>query len=279
MSHITSGTRASEHPRTLPDPRMISLPLAFFFFATALLYASVGFGGGSTYNALLVLGGTDYRAIPAIALVCNILVVSVGSWRFAVTGNVPLTRIWPLFTLSIPLAWLGGTIPVAERTFIGLLAASLFVAGIAMLSQRYHAEDGNSRENFSWIEPLIGGGLGFLAGIVGIGGGIFLAPVLHLLRWGRAKQIAGTCAVFILVNSVAGLFGQFLKADGFDRIGALQAHWLLFVAVVAGGGIGASIGSGPLSARHLRYATAILVLYVAVRLALRFSSLASGSNG
>lgn len=255
---------------------MIGLALAFF--VTALLYASVGFGGGSTYNALLVLGGTDYRAIPTIALACNILVVSAGSWRFAAAGHVPLRRIWPLFTLSIPLAWLGGRIPVAERTFIGLLAVSLFVAGLAMIFQRQRGEEGSPREQPSWPEPMIGGGLGFLAGIVGIGGGIFLAPILHLMRWGRAKDIAGTCAVFILVNSIAGLFGQLLKTDGFNRLGALESHWLLFPAVVIGGTIGASIGSGPLRAHHLRYATAILVLYVAARLALRFFGLASGSG-
>ena len=254
---------------------MIALALAFF--ATALLYATVGFGGGSTYNALLVLGGTDYRAITGIALICNILVVSLGSWRFAAAGHVPWRRIWPLFTLSVPLAWLGGRIAVAERTFIGLLAASLLVAGLTMIFQRDRSAERGPRETPGLIEPLIGGGLGFLAGIVGIGGGIFLAPILHLIRWGRAKAIAGTCAVFILVNSIAGLAGQLLKNDGFDRIGALQAHWQLLPAVVVGGFAGASIGSGPLRAHHLRYATALLVLYVAVRLALRFFGLASGS--
>ncbi len=256
---------------------MIALTLAFF--ATALLYAAVGFGGGSTYNALLVLGRTDYRAIPTVALVCNILVVGVGSWRFAAAGHVPWRRIWPLFALSVPLAWLGGRTPVAERTFIGLLAGSLLVAGLTMIVQRDRAETAEVRTRPSWAEPLVGGGLGYLAGIVGIGGGIFLAPVLHLMRWGPAKAIAGTCAVFILVNSIAGLSGQLLKSDGFDRIGALEAHWPLFPAVVIGGAIGASVGSGPLRARHLRYATAILVLYVALRLALRFFHLGSGSGG
>jgi uncharacterized protein len=254
------------------------IALAVAFLATALLYASVGFGGGSTYNALLVLGGTDYRAIPSIALVCNILVVTLGSWRFAAAGHVPWRRVWPLFALSVPLAWLGGRIAVAERTFIGLLAISLFAAGLTMVFQRERGADREPSEAPGWVEPLIGGGLGFLAGIVGIGGGIFLAPVLHLMRWGRAKAIAGTCAVFILVNSIAGLAGQLLKSDGFDRIGALQSHWPLLPAVAVGGFAGAAIGSGPLRAHHLRYATAVLVLYVAVRLALRFWDLASGSG-
>src|ERR1044072_8598724 len=96
--------------------------LAALFFVTALLYAAVGFGGGSTYNALLVLAGADYRAVPVIALACNILVVSVGSWRFARAGHVDLRRIWPLFALSIPLAGLGGRLEVSELAFVGLLS-------------------------------------------------------------------------------------------------------------------------------------------------------------
>ncbi|MDP9412600.1 MAG: sulfite exporter TauE/SafE family protein [Pseudomonadota bacterium] len=251
--------------------------LILAFFGTALLYAAVGFGGGSTYNALLVLAGTDYRAIPSIALVCNMLVVSVGSWRFAAAGHVQWRRIWPLFTLSVPMAWLGGRIVIAEITFVGLLALALFTAGATMLWQREPAQAAEPTPGATWAEPLIGGALGFLAGLVGIGGGIFLAPILHLLRWGGAKAIAGTCAVFILVNSVAGLAGQLAKADAFDRIDALGAHWLLFPAVLAGGAIGSSLGSGRLRASHVRIATALLVLYVAARLGLRFHNLQSGS--
>src|SRR4051794_29691109 len=110
--------------------------LAALFFVTALLYSAIGFGGGSTYNALLVLSGTDYRAIPTLSLVCNILVVSVGTWRFQRDGLISWGRIWPLFTLSVPLAWLGGHIVVSEIAFASLLAASLFAAGVAMLFQR-----------------------------------------------------------------------------------------------------------------------------------------------
>lgn len=124
---------------------------------------------------------------------------------------------------------------------------------------------------------MLGGGLGFLAGVVGIGGGIFLAPALHMLRWANAKVIAGTCAVFILVNSLAGLAGQAGKADGFDRLAAVERHWLLFPAVLIGGLAGATLGSTKLKVAHVRIVTAILVLYVGVRLALRFYTLAQGA--
>lgn len=246
--------------------------LALGFLVTALLYSTAGFGGGSTYNALLVLGGTDYRAIPVIALVCNILVVTLGSWRFARAGAVPWRRIWPLFVTSVPMAWLGGRIVVPKLVFIGLLAASLIVAGLAMLWRPPPDRD-EPEPAAGWREPLIGGALGLLAGITGIGGGIFLSPILHLLRWGRARAIAGSAAAFILVNSIAGIVGQLGKSDGFDRLAALDANLLLFPAVVFGGLLGSSIGSTRLGPRALTIATAILILYVGGQLAYRFETM------
>jgi uncharacterized membrane protein YfcA len=249
--------------------------LALFFFITALLYAAAGFGGGSTYNALLVLAGTDFRAVPIIALSCNILVVTVGSWRFARAGHIQWRRIWPLFAASVPLSWVGGRIHVPEILFVGLLALSLFAAGLLMLFQRQNVEQPAPVRRRRWIEPVIGGALGLLSGVVGIGGGIYLAPILHVLRWGEARAIAGTCAVFILVNSIAGLAGQMGKWGSFG-VTVLGDHWLLFPAVLVGGTIGSAIGSDWLAPRHVRTLTAILVLYAAVRLALRFHALVTG---
>jgi uncharacterized membrane protein YfcA len=241
--------------------------LAALFFVTALLYGAAGFGGGSTYNALLVLAGTDYRSVPLIALACNILVVTVGSWRFARSGHVDWRRIWPLFVLSIPFAWLGGRLVVAEMVFVGLLAASLLVAGLLMLWQPLWEKEAPAGARSGWIEPVAGGALGFLAGVVGIGGGIFLAPLLYMLRWGTPKAIAGTCAVFILANSLAGLAGQLAKGgDG----AALATYWPLFPAVLVGGLIGSTLGSGRLDPKYVRILTALLILYVAARLAMRF---------
>jgi uncharacterized membrane protein YfcA len=246
--------------------------LALAFFVTALLYASVGFGGGSTYSALLVLAKIDYHAIPVVSLLCNLVVVTLGSWRFAKAGVIDWRRTWPLFVLSVPLAWVGGRIAVGQLLFVGLLAASLIVAGLTMLWQREPLPEGIERP-VTWREPVIGGVLGLLAGIVGIGGGIFLAPVLHLMRWGGARAIAGTCALFILVNSIAGLFGQLAKS-GAGTIGAVVAsHWLLFPAVAVGGLAGSMVGSMRLKARHVAVLTAILVLYVGGQLAVRFANM------
>lgn len=243
--------------------------LALSFFVTALVYALAGFGGGSTYNALLVLAAVDYRAVPILALGCNIIVVSIGSWRFASAGHIDWRRIGPLVIFSVPLAWLGGRLEVRELLFVGLLAVALLVSGLLMLWQPRWQREGEAPRRGKWLEPVAGGALGFLAGVVGIGGGIFLAPLLYMLRWGGERAIAGTCALFILVNSIAGLAGQ-LSKDGALVGTAMVDHWPLFPAVLVGGLIGSLLGSQRLDPKHVRFVTALLVLYVALRLCLRF---------
>ena len=242
--------------------------LTALFFLTALLYGAVGFGGDSTYNALLVLAGADYRAVPVVALACNIIVASAGSWRFSRSGHVDWRRIWPFFALSIPFAWIGGRLDVAETVFVGLLALSLLAAGLLMLWQPRWQSEGPPRIASRWVEPVAGGALGFLAGLVGIGGGIFLAPLLYMLRWGTPRAIAGTCAVFILANSISGLAGQLAKGNAGGE--ALAAYWPLFPAVLAGGLIGSTLGTSRLDPQYVRILTALLILYVAARLAIRF---------
>ncbi|WP_201739150.1 sulfite exporter TauE/SafE family protein [Flavisphingopyxis soli] len=241
--------------------------LALAFGITALLYASVGFGGGSTYNALLVLAGTDYRILPAIALICNIIVVAGGSWRYAREGCVPWARLWPILLLSAPLAWLGGRIAIERDHFVLILGLSLLVAAILMLTQRESEGQGDHDPRWRWAAPLTGAGVGLLSGLVGIGGGIFLAPVLHLARWAPPRVIAGSASVFILINSLAGLAGQASKI-GSDRIGDVAAYWPLVLGVLVGGQIGSLLGARILPPRLIRIATALLIAYVAIRLLL-----------
>lgn len=249
---------------------MIFLPLSFF--ATAALYASVGFAGGSTYNALLVLFRTDYRILPAIALICNLIVSAGGTYRFASAGYVDLKRITPWIVTSIPAAWLGGYLPVSEKLFVGLLGFSLLFAGLRMLLQKNHEDKAMESPivHLPFLAPVMGAVLGFLAGMVGIGGGIFLAPVLHLLRWEHAKKIAATCSVFILVNSIAGLAGQAMKIGDAQILINIAPYWMLFPAVLAGGQIGSYFGAVRLNPQALRIVTAVLVLYVSGQLLLRW---------
>src|SRR3990167_10506791 len=116
--------------------RSMPIVLTAAFFITAILYASVGFGGGSTYNALLVLSGADYRLVPAIALVCNVIVVTGGVWRFSRTGDLSARRLAPFLMTSVPAAWIGGRLAISETTFVGLLGAALLISGVRLALQR-----------------------------------------------------------------------------------------------------------------------------------------------
>lgn len=242
------------------------------FFGTALLYASVGFGGGSTYNALLALAGVDYRVLPAIALTCNIIVVIGGTWRFHRAGLLPWRRALPLVLVSAPFAGLGGLTPITETAFLALLATSLFVAGLALLVQRerpLETAPAQQDRKTGFADLLTGAGVGYLAGLVGIGGGIFLAPYLHMTRWAAAKHIAATASLFILINSITGLAGQLGKLGSTGALPEVAGYWPLALAVVIGGQIGSIAGIRLLSPTLVRRATGLLILYVAAQLAWR----------
>ncbi len=251
---------------------MIALPISFC--VTALLYAAVGFGGGSTYNALLVLAETDYSILPFIALLCNLIVVSGGTWRFACAGYINMRRLVPWVVTSIPAALIGGQIKLSEEFFTGLLGMTLLFAGLRMLwpEKVFTGEESRSSViNTSFALPyVIGALLGLLAGLVGIGGGIFLAPILYMLRWDSPKAIAGICCVFILLNSLAGLTGQMIKLVNTQTLGAIGAYWILFPAVFIGGQLGSHLGAKRLNSQIIRLFTAVLILYVAVRLLWHF---------
>lgn len=238
--------------------------LAVLFAVTAALYASVGFAGGSTYNALLALAGVDHRVFPIVALACNLIVATGGTIRFARAGLVPWKRLLPLLVLSVPAAWIGGMLPVSKQLFLWLLGGSLLAASILLFVQR---ERDLAVERSTWFGPAVAAPIGLLSGIVGIGGGIFLAPALHLVSWDRAKRVAATASVFILANSIAGLGGQLTKLSGHpELVSAAFAYWPLALSVLIGGQLGSRAGVQMLPARWLRRLTALLILYVAIRL-------------
>ncbi len=254
----------------------MKLGLIVLFFVTAALYASVGFGGGSTYNALLVMSGTDTLIMPLIALACNIVVVSGNVFRYWQAKILDFKRYVPLVVLSVPMAWLGGSLPISQKLFIGLLALALLFAGVRLLWNSFLKKQDISTGTMrlgAVSTALIGGGVGFYAGLVGIGGGIFLAPILYFARWGSAKAIAAACSFFILVNSIAGMAGQYSKLSDIGQVEAAYAYWPLLPAVFIGGLIGNYLGVFKIPEIWIKRLTAILILYVALRLTLKWFSI------
>lgn len=242
--------------------------LALGFFITAVLYASVGFGGGSTYSALLALAGFDYRLLPIVSLACNVVVVTGSTIRFARAGLVPWRGALTLALVAAPFAFLGGLTPVKEETFLLLLGLSLILAGVALFMPRSQELEGKPTLAARWMS-LAAAPLGYLAGVVGIGGGIFLAPMLHLARWNRARQIAATASLFILINSLAGLIGQLAK-NGTERFGeALGGAVPLLAAVIVGGQVGSLLAQRLLPEKVIRWLTAALTIWAGSQLLLR----------
>lgn len=248
------------------------LILPALFLLTAVAYSSVGFGGGSTYNALLVLSGVDYQLIPSIALSCNILVVSGGVYHYMRAGVLSLKSLLPFIVLSVPMAWLGGRLQVSEQVFIGLLGFSLLIGASQMIIKTHTVErpKNYSSGSFWVLASGMGGLIGLLAGVTGIGGGIFLAPLIYLFRLAPARTVAGITSGFILVNSLAGLSGQLMKAGGNAPVDGWIEAWPLFLAVILGGQIGSRLGAYHLPETWVKRLTAVLILYVSFRLIWRW---------
>ena len=239
--------------------------LSILFFVTAVLYSSVGFGGGSTYLALLLIWGVPYFIFPLIALSCNIIVVSGNCFNYIRAGNLNLKLLIPYLIGSIPLAFIGGSLPIEKRLFEILLFLVLATAGILLLLnfRSYGDKEESNRKVPIIISILIGGVLGFISGIVGIGGGIFLSPILFLIRAGKPKHIVTTASLFILINSFSGIMGQITKNAVLNEI---SNYWYLLLIVLVGGQLGNFLNLKIFPTRILALVTAGLVLFVAIRM-------------
>ena len=244
------------------------LLLAILFFVTAVLYSSVGFGGGSTYLALLLIWGVPYFLFPVIALSCNIIVVSGNCFNYIRAGNLNFKLLYPYLIGSIPLAYVGGFLPIEKQLFEILLFLVLLVAGSSLLFnfKSYDDKDESYKKIPIFISVLIGGFLGFISGFVGIGGGIFLSPILFLIKAGRPKHIVTTASLFILINSLLGIIGQLTKNVVLIEI---SNYWFLLLAVLVGGQLGNFLNLKMLPTRILALVTAALVLFVAVRMGIK----------
>ena len=242
--------------------------LSILFFVTAILYSSVGFGGGSTYLALLFIWGIPYYILPIIALCCNIIVVSGNCFNYIKAGNLKIKLLIPYLLGSIPSAFVGGSLNIDQKNFEILLFLVLSAAGIMLLLNFKSYDD---KENYykkipNLISISIGGILGFISGVVGIGGGIFLSPILFLIKAAKPKYIVTASSIFILINSISGIIGQLSKNLVLNNI---ENYWFLLVIVLIGGQLGNYLNLKIFSAKILALITSVLVLFISIRLGIK----------
>ncbi len=242
--------------------------LSILFFVTALIYSSVGFGGGSTYLAILLIWGVPYTIFPVIALVCNIIVVSGNSINFIRSKNINFNLLFPYLIGSIPFAFIGGSITIEKSLFEILLFCVLSVAGIFLLieSKSFNKVKIKVNKLPKLISISIGSIIGFMSGIVGIGGGIFLSPLLFLMKAGYPRHITSSASLFILINSIFGIVGQLTKNQVLDQV---ITYWPLFLSVLIGGQIGSVLNIKFLSNKILALLTSFLVIFVAIRMGIK----------
>jgi uncharacterized membrane protein YfcA len=239
--------------------------LSILFFLTAILYSSVGFGGGSTYLAILLIWGVPYTIFPIIALGCNIIVVSGNCFNYIKAGNLNFKLLTPYLIGSIPLSFIGGSLPLEKQFFEIVLFLVLLIAGCLLLFNFNSYDNKESRyRNISLsLSITIGGILGFISGIVGIGGGIFLSPILFLLKVAKPKHIIAAASLFILINSIFGIIGQLTKEIYFED---MFSYFYLLIAVLIGGQVGNYLNLKIFPTKILALITSALVLFVAIRM-------------
>ncbi len=237
--------------------------LLFFFGLIAFVYASVGFGGASSYLALLAVYQLPVYEMKLTALLCNIIVVTSGSILFIIKKHVNFKKILPLVALSVPAAYLGALMKLNDDTFFIILGTSLIIASLLLVFETKGMEQLPEGKGQLVKGGIMGAGIGFLSGMVGIGGGIFLSPLLNLTRWDVPRKIAATASVFILVNSISGLVAHFQKPSAgpvdYWRIAGLGA------VVFIGGQLGSRLGIMKFAPLLIRRVTAVLVFAAGVQ--------------
>jgi uncharacterized membrane protein YfcA len=233
------------------------------FFLAAMLYASVGHGGASAYLAILVLAGFTRNEIAPTVLVLNILVTTLGALNYRRAGHLDLRLLLPFILTSIPAAFLGGSLQVSEKTFSVILGWTLLVAALRFL---VFTKPITGKQDFTpgllfGVGLPVGLALGFLAGLIGIGGGIFLSPLLLLMGWADAKKTAAVSAGFILLNSLSGLIAHLIRtAPDWPLLSVLA------ITVLVGGWIGSYRGAYKLQPVTLQRLLGVVLLIASAKL-------------
>jgi hypothetical protein len=227
----------------------------------AFLYSSVGHAGASGYIAVMSLASLSPEVIRPSALLLNILVAGIGTWQFHRAGHFSWRLFWPFAVLSIPLAFIGGAIDVPTRLFKLLVGAVLLFSAAYFIWRPSEADAGPGPSRP--VAITVGGILGLFAGLTGTGGGIFLTPLLLIMRWARTRQAAATSALFILVNSIAGLLGNISNTKALPAL-----VWPMAVAVVIGGAAGSHFGSRHFAPESIKRLLALVLVIAGLKLML-----------
>ncbi|SKB61154.1 hypothetical protein SAMN05660477_00214 [Soonwooa buanensis] len=243
--------------------------IVLLFLIIAFVYSSVGFGGGSSYLAVLAMYNLPFQEMRLTALICNIIVVTGGVYLYIKNKQVNWRKILPITLVSVPMAYLGAIAKISQETFFLILGITLIVAAILLWIKTENTVTEDSFDNNKKAllkNSFLGGGIGFLSGMVGIGGGIFLSPLLNLMKWDTARRIAATSSIFILFNSISGIFGQLTKMPehiDYTRIG------ILCLSVFIGGQIGSrmSLKWNPIVIKRI---TAILIFVAGINVLIKY---------
>jgi uncharacterized protein len=228
-------------------------------FVIAILYSSVGHGGASGYLAVMALVAVAPEVTRPTALVLNVFVASISAYQFYRSGHFSWKTFWPFAVTSIPFAFLGGMITLPTNVYKIILGAVLSLAAVRLAWNLKQNNDSNPPR--LWIALIIGAVIGLMSGLVGVGGGIFLTPVLLLMNWAETKTAAGVSALFILVNSVSGLAGNYVQ------VAKLPTEvWLWVAAAVVGGIVGSTLGAKRFDSLTLRRVLALVLIFAGVKL-------------
>lgn len=244
------------------------IEIFILFLIIAFVYSSVGFGGGSSYLAVLAMFSLPYQEMRLTALICNIIVVVGGVYIYIKNNQVNWRKILPIALVSVPMAYFGAILKISQETFFLILGITLIIASLLLwVKTDTKTDEVISEETKTTVvrNGFLGGCIGFVSGLVGIGGGIFLSPLLNLMKWDTPRKIAATSSVFILVNSISGIIGQLTKLPSdinFVRITSLC------LAVFIGGQLGSrmSLKWNPIMIKRM---TAILVFIAGVNVLIK----------
>ena len=228
-------------------------------FIVAVLYSSVGHGGASGYLAVMAFVGVMPDVTRPTALVLNVFVASIAAFQFYRSGHFSWRLFLPFASSSVPAAFIGGMIVLPTMVYKIVLGVVLILAAVRLAWK--FASDAEVKFPPIWLCLVIGAVIGLLSGLVGVGGGIFLTPVLLLMNWSETKRAAGVSAMFILVNSLAGIAGNYAQV-----VKLPPDVWLWIAAAVIGGVIGSTMGSKRFDSLMLRRVLALVLLFAGVKL-------------